>query len=781
MKRDSSRNLPLITSVVMNARFGRSNDPDVDILRSGSATEADLRRIAAERPDLHAMLAEHPKAYPDLLQWLSMSSQPVVHDALANREARLRARRRSTQKKWMMGVGGGLALLLVATGAFFAFSAISGPKFDKAPSQSAAVDLDDLGKSAHVSSLPGRPDGSSDVEIFQLIGSRETVIMALEEKTMTPKWMAPVPHSGLSPETADETEAQDEAGEDDEDEGFSLDGTPRDCTWADGALTCGNRTIDLGDGALKISPKGDDSDSDGAETAADDAETDDDGQAVSDPLTEAAGLTVGDDGSLQSPAGKKYPDISLDQDAAVRMVAAGENGPWIVSDGTSVIAVDDDAVLWKQKLSEQAAAAIGLGEPRLRPNWEVVDGVLVIADDKGVHGVEAETGDELWRVDADVSSFAVTGERLAVMDSDGVLDVFDFSDSSRDSTVTADRDFNRDGSGKGAAKFPGANAFKDAKLSIPPGCAEFGLAYDDYFLGDNPKQPQAKHEATFKDGKAAATASQPDAGVEMQRFSTTRLGDQALTLVEFSCFGGGTYTYPSLGLYNADLKLLDSVELWDLEADRGEASDISGYMPKPYFTSANALGQYVSIDVGGIGVIGDDSCTACEKSATADVLYRWNGKELEHQDTVYQVPDGEVRAPDTADVQKFAEAVADGRDDEAKKSATPELMDHLDDELGDDMADNPPTVRSVHFPDGVKVDTCELAQAYDADSYGEYYFLNGRTTSSVSSVEEIRAGDFICGVDVPDIPDDDAYQLYLLLRGTADGSVMVYEAGRQFS
>ncbi|SDS51647.1 hypothetical protein SAMN04489752_1878 [Brevibacterium siliguriense] len=116
-------------------------------------------------------------------------------------------------------------------------------------------------------------------------------------------------------------------------------------------------------------------------------------------------------------------------------------------------------------------------------------------------------------------------------------------------------------------------------------------------------------------------------------------------------------------------------------------------------------------------------------------------------------------------------------------SATPEMMSSLDDILGDGQSSNPPTVRSEQFPKGVKIDTCELIQPYEDGEYGggEYYFGNGKTMQYLSAEDEIRPGDTVCGVTTPDTDSGDEYYMYLLLRGTPDGSVKIYEAGRQFS
>src|SRR5699024_10931559 len=114
--------------------------------------------------------------------------------------------------------------------------------------------------------------------------------------------------------------------------------------------------------------------------------------------------------------------------------------------------------------------------------------------------------------------------------SDGVLEVFDFTDPSDVDTVKADPAYSDGTDGTAMAKFPGADAFKNANLGTPPGCAEFGLAYDDYIPGDSPKDPQPEHEVEFSDGAASAEDGRYS-GIAMERFTTTRMGEKAVTAI----------------------------------------------------------------------------------------------------------------------------------------------------------------------------------------------------------------------------------------------------------
>ena len=61
--------------------------PDPDLLAAGSpaTTAAELARIAASRPDLHAILAANPATYPELVDWLRASFDPAVQIALVQR------------------------------------------------------------------------------------------------------------------------------------------------------------------------------------------------------------------------------------------------------------------------------------------------------------------------------------------------------------------------------------------------------------------------------------------------------------------------------------------------------------------------------------------------------------------------------------------------------------------------------------------------------------------------------------------------------------------------
>lgn len=87
-----------------------SFDQDRLLARDPSTPPAELARIAAQRPDLHAELAANPATSPALLEWLARSPDPGVHAALAARQAAPKGR------KWPLVVAGLVTLLVLALG-----------------------------------------------------------------------------------------------------------------------------------------------------------------------------------------------------------------------------------------------------------------------------------------------------------------------------------------------------------------------------------------------------------------------------------------------------------------------------------------------------------------------------------------------------------------------------------------------------------------------------------------------------------------------------------------
>lgn len=81
--------------------------PDNDLLlaRNPSTPPAELARIASARPDLHAVVAANPAAYPALLDWLAASPDPAVRAVLAARSQRGGLPQGAAQTSWVGSAG----------------------------------------------------------------------------------------------------------------------------------------------------------------------------------------------------------------------------------------------------------------------------------------------------------------------------------------------------------------------------------------------------------------------------------------------------------------------------------------------------------------------------------------------------------------------------------------------------------------------------------------------------------------------------------------------------
>jgi outer membrane protein assembly factor BamB len=687
----------------------------------------------------------------------------------------------------LMGIGAGLAAVLVAVGGIFAFGKLfGGPDYGAAPGQLTASDVSGLGDGARIAPLGTLGEASTAFARF-LTPSR-SVIYALDERG-APRWAAPVPHADAPAEPTalfpDEDAPEQGLPE--------LHGTPVSCAADGAALVCGDVRIDRETG--EITPGEGDADETGAEGAGTDGSRPD--EEAADPATAAVPLELEEDGTLLGPAGQPYPGVSLDQEGPVRMVGPVEDvqesedagrtgtGPWAVSDGTVLAVVSPEEVLWQRGLDAASAAVTGLGSLTAQPGWALEDDVLVLGAADAVRGLDAATGEVLWTLEVPgLTSFTVSGGQLRTV-ADGVFTVFGFDASTGEEQARAQPP-EPGQEGGGAVLGPGREAFENATFELPPTCAAFGLHYSTEYLGEE-DDGTFTGQGEFRDGTAQGSGADSYGSVVIDEVRPTRLGESPATAVSFSCFGGGAYAYPSVGIYDAGLTLLDSVEVWGDPAE-GQRQDLQASAMEPAMADLGAMGPVLTFNLQGLDLYGDDSCHACGKSGSADLAYRWDGERMVHADTVFHTPSGDVRMPSQESVQAFVDAVGAGDDEAASAHATQRVMDSLEEVLGDGTAADPPTVRSVHF-EGNTVGACEpvssnatpAGMGESAFSLDEYRFHSGETLSGQPTAweEEVRAGDVVCGVSMPDGPADE-YHLYLLMRGQADGGFEVYEAGRMF-
>jgi hypothetical protein len=662
------------------------------------------------------------------------------------------ATKKTKSKPVLLGVAAVAVVALIAGGSFAYFSGYNPfgdpePDYAQTPSQSDVMDFSGLGQDMHLNGAPltaSAEASEASSQILRFIGSTTSILTRVGDDD-APAWTVSIPHQDID---TGETEPLDEAldpesSEDTSDEEEKLAGTPAACRISGGAVQCGNRTVALSDGSVTK-----------AESTA---------EVDPDPASSRVPLDVDDEGAVTGPNDQTYDGLNLDPEAHASMIAgsqAGETGPWVVSDGQTLAAVDSDSVLWTQDLDSSAAEVTGLGDKRVTPSWAAVDGVLIIGTSDGVKGLDVSTGDQLWAVSAPTDGFAVTGSQLRIQH-EGAVSSFDFTDSADDESVTADKGFDESISALPAPKLPSEDDIRNAKLEVPPACAEFTSA-------EGAKQD-------FTDGKAAE--GEYGESIAINDVTTSLAAPKPMVSIDFVCYPGGNWVTDSVGVYDQKLDLVTSIEPWSADSDFQRLADFN----RSIVSAVDMTGPYMTATMSNIAVYGDEDYNAAERTAEAELRFAWTKGGYEPQDVLFNADGAAVRVPEVEEVQKFVDAAAKGDDDTAGAMATDEVMRDLDTVIGDASAKPPLTYRNVALQNGTEVDTCELIGVVD-EEYGDYTMSNG-----VGLMEgiggfgagSIEAGDVICGLKGPGEtidPDDDGswYAAHLLLKGNEAGAVKVY-------
>lgn len=660
--------------------------------------------------------------------------------------------KKSRSKPILLGVAAVVTAALIAGASFAFFSGYNPfddpkPNYAQTPSQSDVMDFTGLSEDMRLNGAPLTASaGAADAhpEILRFIGSTASILTRVGEGEQ-PSWTVSVPHQDIDTsdnEPLDEALDPDNTGTTSEDD-TKLKGTPVACRLSADAVQCGDRSVSLGDGSMTLT-----------ESRAD---------VDPDPASSGVAVDVDDDGTATGPEGTAYDGLTLAPDAHVSKIAdpqVGETGPWVVSDGQTLVAVDSDSVLWTQELDSSAAEVTGLGDKRVAPSWTVVDGTLIIGASDGVTGLDISTGDQLWAVSAPTEGFMVAGSQLRILH-EGAVSSFDFTDSSKDSSVTADKEFDESIPALPAPKLPSNSDIQNATLEVPPACADFAVR-------KGPKQ-------TFADGKTAEGEFRES--IAMHGITPSIGAPKPLMAIEFVCYSGGNWVTDSVGVYNQKLELVTSVEPWSEDSDFRHLADFN----RSIFSTIDLTGPYMTATLGNIAVYGDEDFNAAELTGAAELSFAWSKGGYEPQEAQFMVDGKTVRVPEADEVQKFVDAASKGDDDIAGSMATDEVMRMLDEVVGDESADEPLTFRNLVLQDGTQVDTCELIGVVP-EEFGEYTMNNGvPLMEGIGSygIEPIKAGDVICGLKAPDEtidPDDDGswYTAHLLLRGNEAGAVKVH-------
>ncbi|SDS98836.1 hypothetical protein SAMN04489751_3435 [Brevibacterium sandarakinum] len=659
---------------------------------------------------------------------------------------------KSKSKPVLLGIAAVAVVALIAGGSFAFFSGYNPfgdpkPNYAQTPSQSDVMDFSGLSADMHLSGAPltaSAEAGETSPEILRFIGSTTSILTRVDDYDQ-PAWTVSVPHQDID---TGKTEPLDEAldpdaSDDTSDDEEKLAGTPTACRVSGGAVQCGDRAVALSDGSVTT-----------AESKAD---------VDPDPASSRVPLDIDDAGAVTGPDDQTYDGLNLAPEAHASMIAGpqvGETGPWVVSDGQTLAAVDSDSVLWTQDLDPSAAEVTGLGDKRVTPSWTAVDGVLIIGTSGGVKGLDLSTGDQLWAVSAPADGFAVAGSQLRIQH-EGAVSSFDFTDSSDDDSVTADKGFDESISALPAPKLPSEDDIRNAKLEVPPACADLTMA-------EGAKQ-------AFADGKTAE--GDYGSSIAINDVTTSVATPKPMVAIDFVCYPGGNWVTDSVGVYDQKLNLVTSIEPWSEDSDFQQLADFN----RSIVSAVDLTGPYMTATVSNIAVYGDEDYNAAERTGEVELRFAWAKGGYEPQDVLFTVGGETVRVPEVEEVQKFVDAAAKGDDGTAGAMATDEVMRDLDTVIGDASANPPLTYRNLALQDGTEVDTCELIGVV-GEEYGDYTMSNGvglMEGIGGFGADAFKAGDVICGLKGPGetIDPDDEYSWYaahLLLKGNEAGAVKVY-------
>lgn len=658
---------------------------------------------------------------------------------------------KSKTKLILLGIAAVVAFALIAGTSFAFFTGYNPfsdpePNYAQTPSQSDVMDFSGLSEDMRLSGAPLTASAEADEtspEILRFIGSTTSILTRVgDDDEMS--WTVSVPHQDIDTgeaEPLDEALDPDSGGDTSDDE-ENLAGTPAACRVSGSAVQCGDRAVALSDGSMTT-----------AESKAD---------VDPDPASSRVPLDVDDEGAVTGPNDQTYDGLSFDPEAHASMIAGpqAETGPWVVSDGQTLAAVDSDSVLWTQDLDPSAAEVTGLGDKRVTPSWAAVDGVLIIGTSDGVKGLDASTGDQLWAVSAPADGFAVTGSQLRIQH-EGAVSSFDFTDSSKDESVTAGKGIDESISALPAPKLPSEDDIRNAKLEVPPACADLTLA-------EGAKQD-------FADGKAAE--GEYGESIAIHDVTTSLDTPTPMVAIDFVCYPGGNWVTDSVGVYDQKLDLVTSIEPWSADSGFQQLADFN----RSIVSAIDLTGPYMTATVSNIAIYGDEDFNAAERTGEAELRFAWSKGGYDPQDVLFTADGQSVRVPEVDEVQKFVDAASKGDDDTAGAMATDEVMRDLDTVIGDGMGNKSMTYRDLALQDGTQVDTCELIGVV-GEEFGDYTMGNGVPLMEGIGgfgADSIKGGDVICGLKAPDEtidPNDDGswYSAHLLLKSNEAGAVKVY-------
>ena len=424
---------------------------------------------------------------------------------------------------------------------------------------------------------------------------------------------------------------------------------------------------------------------------------------------------------------------------------------WVVSDGTTMAAIDSSTLLWSSPLPQGAAElnSLGVQDP---PRWLVHQGAIVMAHPDGIVALDPVDGSTVWRVAGPVTSWSASGDALVVFNG-STASLLSFGKNSATATALPS-------SAPTTASAPDQEDLKNSTLEVPDLCKPAGT--QDPVTG--------KTMAAFVDGTATGTApgaAPPSA--TMRALQPGVFDGSPVMIAVLRCYGGGNTAFDAIAVYDSDKALIGSVD-HVMQDDIGETPDL-------VIENLRSVGNTVIYSVPGIKVAGDTACHACAGGAEATVTAQWDGDSLEVTDVLYRLPSGAVRIPATQDVQVAYDAIASGDDAAAAGLVDQGALDKLNGHLGVGQPTPSNTVRAVQFPEGGRVVECRLAGPVE-------------TTYNLRNMD-LPQGSIVCPVTTDDTSKswlqprvnqsgEESYASWLVLRADETGAYTVIDIGRTF-
>ncbi|MCS6711822.1 hypothetical protein JSY14_07225 [Brachybacterium sp. EF45031] len=319
---------------------------------------------------------------------------------------------------------------------------------------------------------------------------------------------------------------------------------------------------------------------------------------------------------------------------------------------------------------------------------------------------------------------------------------------------------------------PTFEELSNSELEIPASCAEF------LELGSG-----SGETVTFTDGVAPGARSM--SSITLEKPQPMTVNGQNATLVQASCYGGGSYQYPVILVYGAGKELLGSISTLD------DDYPTPWVTLKPVFDDVVVKGQTITYTHGAIQLFGDDPCAGCGGSGQATMTWTLTEDGMVSEDIVLTAPSkpkvGTIRPVDPDDVNEVISLLADGDRAGAWKYFMP---GHFPEELADEPTVDEETqivipALSTVFPSDARVDVCQvigggdLVARPDGSRGYESYYLGGQqmllwtlATGMPDPSYDVVPGDTLCRLTSDD-SEYSASQVTLILQGTEDGSVRV--------